>query len=213
MSHTRRPSILLAAGLLVIALATPSAHASGRDLWIECRDTGTVGANHSPQDYEDAIANAPGDGAEYSPCLAAIRAGQQQAALRAAGGTPQVDGDPDRKGSRDGSRSPAGAARGTADRPDAGTAASPAAGVAPQALGDALAAEQLDPSDYPGASPERTPSASTTADTPLQLGSVPESTIDRSLSLPLPIAALAILGLLWGVELAGRIVTRFKRRA
>lgn len=208
MSNTRRPSISLAAALLACALAAPSASASGRDLWIECRDTGTVGANHSPQDYADAIANAPGDGAEYSPCLAAIRAGQQQAALRAAGGArgSKTGGAGDRTEARGGTAPATGApaSAGSGGQP------TPNTGVTPKALGAALAAEQLDPSDYPGASPEEAAPDPTAGGAPLQLGTVPESSINRSLSLPLPIAALAIVGLLWMVQLAGRIATRVK---
>lgn len=208
MPITHRPSSSLAVALLAAALLAPPANASGRDLWIECRDTGTVGANHSPQDYEDAIANAPGDGAEYSSCLAAIRSGQQQAALRAAGGGTPSSGGGDRTSARGNATQAAG------ETGDPATRAAPASngGVTPQALGAALAAEQLDPKDYPGVSPDGAAPDPAASGEPVQLGAVPESAIDRSLSLPLPVAALAIVGLLWIAQLAGRIATRVRPR-
>lgn len=179
------------------AAVAPSAHASGRDLWVECRDTGTVGSNHSPQDYADAIASAPGDGAEYTPCLVAIKAAQQEAALRAAGGgktptggTSPRDGDP--------------------AKPGGGKPSTAAAAVTPAALGAALHNAAVDPAAYPQAGSAPATRAAPPVDLggqPVQLGAIPEPSIARTLSLPLPIAGLGMLGLLWAGQLVGRAAT------
>lgn len=192
MSIAPRSFRLIFAACVASLLLVPAAEAGGRDLWVECRDTGTVGANHSPQDYADAIAGAPGDGAEYTPCLVAIKNAQQLAAQRAAGGgAPKPGGD----GSRD--------AKPAARTGDGAATPGGAAGVTPTALGAALEAAAVDPAAYPA-----TPDAAPPVDLggkPLQLGTVPEPSFDRALSLPLPIAALAVVSLLWLGGIGGRI--------
>lgn len=185
---------VLVAGTLT-AFAAPGASASGRDLWLECRDTGTVGANHSPQDYADAIANPPADGSEYTPCMAAIKSGQLQAAQRASGAVPprgeQRSGAPD-----EGRGKPHGRAAGDpAAQADGATDLAPGVGVAPAALDAALQDDAVDPFAQPEATPTDAPPAELGGKA-IPLADAPAPSLARTLSLPLPLAASALVVLL-----------------
>ena len=65
------------AALIMALLALPAlAQASGEDVIRDCYDDGHIDGNYSPQEYEDAQNNIPGDVDQYSDCRDVIAQGQ-----------------------------------------------------------------------------------------------------------------------------------------
>ncbi|MFT4035313.1 MAG: hypothetical protein QM679_07030 [Patulibacter sp.] len=186
-STARRLVRRIVALLIGLALLAPSgALASGDDVWIDCGDAdGTINHTHSQADYTDALKNPPADAAEYSSCLDLIR----QAQLR----------DSQKSASSD-----------TASRASSGST------VAPAALTAALRRSGVDPGKLAEASSEHR-SATVAAPAPVVVGGeqidlaaarVPS--IASALSLPLPLAAAAIVVLLSaGLPLVRYVAARF----
>ncbi|MBJ7471166.1 MAG: hypothetical protein JHD16_07680 [Solirubrobacteraceae bacterium] len=188
----RRAGRLLLAGVVGLALITPSADASGQDVWQECVAGNGVTSNHSPQDFADALANPPADGAEYSDCEDQIR--QAQAAARAGGsGSGSGGGNPAAPGGSTGS----------------GTTGGTGAAVAPADLQQALAAGGVDPA-APAAPQGQAPPPAVVDGEKIDLdqGSLPS--IVGALSLPLPLAASAVVVLISAaLPVARYLVARF----
>lgn len=175
----------LLAAVLGLALVVPSSHASGDDLWRECRD-GNVTTNHSQADFQDALENPPADGAEYSDCEDQIRSAQIRAARGGEGG-----------GGTPGGGTPSGGPSAPA--------------VEPEDLSSALSASGVDPSAPPavasdGPAPDPVVIDGETID--LEDGRLPS--IVGALSLPLPLAASAVVVLVSAaLPVARYLVGRF----
>lgn len=181
----RRAGRLLLASAVSLALVAPSADASGSDLWKECRDGNGVSANHSPADFEDALANPPADGAEYSDCEDQIRTAQAQAQSGGTGG---------------GGGTPGG---GT------GTGTGGTSSVPPQELAQALSAEGVNPA-APPAPQEQAPPPVTVAGESIDLSEGRLPSLAGALSLPLPLAASAVVVLVSAaLPIARYLVARF----
>lgn len=189
----RRAGRLLLAGVVGLALITSSAEASGQDVWQECVAGNGVSSNHSPQDFADALENPPADGAEYSDCEDQIK--QAQAAARA-GGSGSGGG---------GAAAPTG---GTGPGTTGGTGGAGAA-VAPADLQQALAAGGVDPGAPAAPQTQAPPPTVVDGETiDLDKGSLPS--IVGALSLPLPLAASAVVVLISAaLPVARYLVARF----
>lgn len=188
----RRTTRLLLAGAIGWTLiSAPPAGASGTDVWRECVAGNGVSTNHSQQDFQDALANPPADGAEYSDCLDQIQAAQSQA--QAGGG------------------STGGGAGGTGTGGTTGGAGGTGAGttsVAPQALSDALAASGIDPAAP--AAPQEEPPPLTVDGEKVDVSEGRLPSLGGALSLPLPIAASAVVVLISAaLPVARYLVARF----
>ncbi len=182
MSSPLNPFRLAGRGLLAmalgLALVTPSpAMASGDDIWSECVNDGAVSTNHSSADFRDALTNPPADGAEYTDCLSVIGAAQKRAAV---GGSPASGG-----ATGGGSTGATGGATGS------GVTQS----VAPEELKSALAEKGIDPAAPVGA-PAPAPAPSVVGGERIDLSSDRLPSIASAFSLPLPLAASAVVVLL-----------------
>ncbi len=183
----RRAGRLILVSAVSLALVAPSADASGTDVWKECRDGNGVSTNHSPQDFEDALANPPADGAEYSDCEDQIRTAQAQAQ---AGGS-------------------SGGGGGTGGGTGTGTGAPGTTSVAPQELAEALSAEGVNPA-APPAPQEQAPPPVTVAGETIDLSEGRLPSLVGALSLPLPLAASAVVVLVSAaLPVARYLVARF----
>jgi hypothetical protein len=180
----RRVGHALAALLLVtLSFQAPPALASGETVWQDCGDDGQVNQTHSQSDYTDALKNPPADGAEYSPCLDLIRQAQIRASTKSGGGGSAGGG-----GAGGGSSAPA---------------------VAPEELSSALRESGVDPAAPQDAAPEA-PAPVTVDGERIDLSSSRVPSIASALSLPLPLAASAIVVLLSaGLPLVRYVVARF----
>jgi hypothetical protein len=186
LSHS--PARTFGRGLLVVAvsvlLLTPNAEASGTDVWRECVQTGAVTTNHSQADFKDALTNPPADGAEYSPCLDAIRAAQNAKGL----GSSSSGGGSGSGGGTSGTTS--GGSTGT---PSAAPSSGPA--VQPEALSSAIKDTGIDPSAPIGAdAPAPAPVLVAGKSISLEDGRMPS--LASAFSLPLPVAASAVIVML-----------------
>lgn len=176
---------LLAALLVGLSVQAPSALASGDSVWKDCADDGVMNQTHSQSDYRDALANPRADGAEYTPCLDVIRQAQIRASTTGAGGGGGTGG----SGSTGGGSS--------------------APSVAPEALSSALSSAGVDPAAPQDATPEA-PAPVTVDGERIDLSSARVPSIASALSLPLPLAASAIVVLLSaGLPLVRYVVARF----
>lgn len=167
------------AAVVAMALVAPqSAGASpgGDAIWKECLDTGAVSPTHSQSDFRDAIGDPPqADAAEYSPCMDVIRLAQNRTA--SGGGTPG-GGTPGGGGGTTGS-----------------TGGGAPTAVAPQELSQALAKEGVNPAAPAGTPPVAPAPAVIGGETiDLQSGRLPS--IANAFSLPLPLAASAVVVML-----------------
>lgn len=191
----RRTTRLLLACVVGLSLVTaPGASASGNDVWRECVAGNGVSTNHSAQDFEDALSNPPADGAEYSDCEDQIRAAQAQARGGGSSGGGGGTG-----GSTGGGATGGGSASG-----GAGTSA-----VAPQALQDALAAGSVDPA-APAAPQEQAPPPVTVDGEEVDVSEGRLPSLGGALSLPLPLAASAVVVLVSAaLPVARYLVARF----
>jgi hypothetical protein len=183
----------LVALLLGLVLLSPSsALASGEDVWKDCGDEdGTINRKHSQADYTDALANPVADGAEYSPCLDLIRQAQIRDASNSGGGGGTGGG------SGGGTGTGGSGGTGTTVTPDDLSSALRSSGVNPAAAGaDAAAAPA--------------PAPVTVGGKRIDLSSERLPSIASTLSLPLPLAASAIVVLLSaGLPLVRFVVARF----
>lgn len=161
-------------GLALVAPQSASAGAGADSIWQECGQTGTVSTNHSNKDFQDALSNPPADAAEYSPCLDQIRAAQNKAASGV--------------GTSGGGGGAAGG--GTGGGSATGGAAAPV--VAPQALSEALAEQGVNPA-APVGTPQSAPAPTVIAGETIDLEADRLPSIANALSLPLPLAASAIV--------------------
>jgi hypothetical protein len=175
-AHRARRVLRVAALLLVTAASThpAAALANGASVWEDCGDDAAVNQTHSQSEYTQALKNPPADAAEYTNCLDLIRQAQIKASHDAGGGGGTPNGGT-------GSDSPGGSS------------------VAPAALSHALQSSGIDPSqtqDHAAAAAAPAP-APVTVDgqrIDLEAGRVPS--VAGALSLPLPLAASAIVVLL-----------------
>lgn len=176
--HTlRRAGRFALAAAVSLALVTPSASADGMDLWFECRAGEGVSSNHSAADFEDALANPPADGAEYSDCEDQIRAAQAQAQSGGAAGPG-------------GGNAAGGSGTGSGAAPGAGVTA-----IEPQALQQALVAGGVDPAAPPAPPTQAPPPVMVDGKTvDLSEGRLPS--LAGALSLPLPLAASGVVVLI-----------------
>lgn len=176
---------LLALLLVGLSIQAPPALASGETVWQDCGDDGQVNQTHSQSDYADALRNPPADGAEYTSCMDVIRQAQLRASTKGAG---------------------AGAGAAGGGGTGGGTSA-PA--VAPEALSSALSSAGVDPAAPQEASPEA-PAPVTVDGERIDLSASRVPSIASALSLPLPLAASAIVVLLSaGLPLVRYVVARF----
>lgn len=205
----RRVSHVLLAGAIGFTLVSaPTAGASGTDVWRECVAGNGVSTNHSASDFADALANPPADGAEYSDCEDQIRAAQAQA--RAGGSSDNANsgggGGAGSTGGSGGSGSAGGATGGT------GGSASSSGGsssVAPEALQDALSAGGIDPA-APAAPAEQAPPPMTVDGEEVDVSEGRLPSVGGALSLPLPLAASAVVVLISAaLPVARYLVARF----
>ena len=186
----RRAGRSLSALLLVLAFALPqSALASGSSVWADCGDAdGAVNHAHTQADYTEALKNPPADAVEYTDCLDQIRAAQVRDSQNGAGGTGGVGGGGTGGGSGGGASAPA---------------------VAPEALSKALRNTGVDPAQPQSAAAEA-PAPVTVDGEQIDLSSGRVPSIAGALSLPLPLAASAIVVLLSaGLPLVRFVVARF----
>lgn len=187
---SRLTSYLLAGAIGFTLVSAPTAGASGNDVWRECVAGTGVSTNHSAADFEDALSNPPADGAEYSDCEDQIRAAQAQA-KSGTGGTGGTGG--------------AGGPGGTTGTGGTGGTSS----VAPQALQDALAAGGIDPS-APAAPQEQAPPPVTVDGEQVDVSEGRLPSLGGALSLPLPLAASAVVVLISAaLPVARYLVARF----
>ncbi len=176
---------LLALLLVCLSVQTPAALADGDAVWKDCSDDGIVNQTHKQSDYTDALRNPRADGAEYTPCLDTIREAQIRATNRgaAAGG--------------------GGAAGGS------GFSGGSAPAVEPEALSSALRESGIDPA-APQDAPPPAPAPVTVDGDRIDLSDARVPSIASALSLPLPLAASAIVVLLSaGLPLVRFVVARF----
>lgn len=202
----RRVSHVLLAGAIGFSLvAAPSASASGTDVWRECVAGNGVSTNHSAADFADALANPPADGAEYSDCEDQIRAAQAQARAGGSSDNP-TSGGGGGAGSTGGTGGTGGASGST------GGIASPSGGsssVAPEALQDALSAGGVDPA-APAAPVEQAPPPMTVDGEEVDVSEGRLPSVGGALSLPLPLAASAVVVLISAaLPVARYLVARF----
>ena len=190
---TSRLSRLLLAGAVGFTLVSaPPAGASGTDVWRECAAGTGVSTNHSQADFDDALSNPPADAAEYSDCLSQIKAAQAQA---------QADGSSG--GGGGGAAGGGGTTGGTGGTTGGSTA------VAPQALQDALAAGGIDPA-APAAPQEQPPPPVTVDGEEVDVSEGRLPSLGGALSLPLPLAASAVVVLVSAaLPVARYLVARF----
>ena len=188
----RLRSALLAAAVGSTLVVPQVAFASGTDVWNDCGDAdGTINRKHSQADYRDALTNPPADGAEYSNCLDLIRAAQLRDAN--AGSNPS---------------NPAGGG----GNPTGGTGSGVPGGssVAPADLSSALKKGGVDPSAAAQGGVVPPPAPVSVDGKQIDLASERVPSIAGALSLPLPLAASAVVVLLSaGMPLARYVVARF----
>lgn len=164
---------------LGLALITPqTALANGDAIWKECVAGNGVTTSHSQGDFQDAITNPPADGAEYTDCLDQIRSAQ----LKAASGSTS--------GSGSGGGASGGAAGGSGT--GTGTGGGAAATVPPAELQQALTDKGIDPA-APAGTPAPAPAPTEIAGEKIDLESDRLPSIANALSLPLPLAASAVV--------------------
>jgi hypothetical protein len=163
------------AAALVLALTVPQmAQASGGSVWAECVQGG-VSTNHSQKDFKDALDNPPADAAEYSDCLDQIRAAQVKAARGDTGTTTGT--------------TPAGTTGSGGGTTGGGTSAPT---VAPEALQQALASKGINPS-APAGTESAAPAPAVIAGEKVDLDDNRLPSIANAFSLPLPLAASAVV--------------------
>lgn len=167
-------------------MAPQPALANGRAVWGDCGDDGVVNQAHSQSDFTDALKNPPADAAEYTDCLDQIR----QAQIRASQGGGAAGGGGGASGGGGG----------------AGGLGGPA--VEPEALSNALRSGGVDPAASAGA-PPAAPAPVTVDGERVDLADVRVPSIAGALSLPLPLAASAVVVLLSaGLPLVRYLVAR-----
>lgn len=185
----RRASRSFAALFLALAFVVPApALASGDSVWADCGDDGTMNQHHSQSDYADALKNPPADAAEYTDCLDQIR----QAQIRESqGGNPNSSG------------------TGAGPTGGGGTGGTGGSTVAPQELSNALQSSGVDPAQ--ATTGEQPAPAPVTVDgETVNLSDARVPSIASALSLPLPLAASAIVVLVSaGLPLVRYVVARF----
>lgn len=174
MSHRSTTLAQRLRGLLLVCMAAlvaaPAAFANdGAAVWADCADDGLINGKHSQSALSAALANAPADAAEYTDCGDQIRAAQLGAS---AGG-----------GSAGGGDTATGAAAG---------GGGPA--IPPDALQDALAQRGLSISE--GETPGAPTPAVNLGGEEINLGEGSLPSFVGALSLPLPLAASAVVVLL-----------------
>lgn len=182
---------MLAASLgLALILPQPALAANGTAVWQECSDTGAVSTNHSQADFNEALSDPPADGAEYSPCVALIKAAQQKASLKGSGGDTGGGGTPGA-----GSSGSSGGGGTAAPAPSTGASAAPSTStqaVPPAELQKALTAKGINPAAPAGvAAPAPAPAVIGGEKIDLESDRLPS--VANTLSLPLPLAASAIV--------------------
>lgn len=190
----RRGSRSVVVLLLVLAAFAPSgAFASGADkIWQDCGADAVVNGHYSQSDYADALKNPPADAAEYSDCLNAIR----QAQVR----------DSQSGGSSNGSGSGGSGTTGGSG----GSGTSGGSTVAPSDLSNALKSTGIDPATASSDSTPDAPEPVTVDGEKIDLSSGRLPSFASALSLPLPIAASAVVVLLSaGLPLVRYVVARF----
>jgi hypothetical protein len=184
----RLRSALLAVAVGSSLVVPQVAFASGNDVWNDCGDAdGAITRKHSQSDYSDALKNPPADGAEYSNCLDLIR----QAQIRDAntGSNPS---------------NPTGGGTGNPGGGNPGGSA-----VAPADLSSALKQSGVDPSQ-PATGGAAAPAPVTVDGKQIDLAAERVPSIASALSLPLPLAASAVVVLLSaGMPLVRYVVARF----
>lgn len=167
----RRLRVFFTVSVLALLATAPSALADGSSVWADCGDDGTLNQKHSSADYGDALSNPPADASEYTDCLDQIRAaqlgGNTPAKPSTPGGTPSAGG-------------------GT---PSTGSS------VPPAALAEALTERGLDPA-APPASPDAPAPPVQVGGEKLDLAESPVPSVASALSLPLPLAASAVVVLI-----------------
>jgi hypothetical protein len=164
--------------VVCVAFVAPNADASGMDVWKECVKTGAVTTNHAQADFKDALTNPPADASEYSSCLDAIRAAQNAKGLGAAAGAGAAAG---------GGTSSGGTGGGSQ------AAASPsAASVEPAELSAAIRKAGIDPAAAVGVEPPA-PAPVTVAGESIDLEGGQMPSLANAFSLPLPVAASAVI--------------------
>ncbi|MBO9532704.1 MAG: hypothetical protein J7513_07005 [Solirubrobacteraceae bacterium] len=185
---------LLALVLGTVLVVPQPALASGTDVWNDCGDAdGAINHKHSQADYSDALKNPPADGAEYSNCLDLIRQAQIRDANAGSGGGGGTGGG------------------GTGSNSGGGTSSSGegSAAVAPAELSSALKSSGVDPA-APAPADAPAPAPVTVDGKQIDLASERVPSIAGALSLPLPLAASAVVVLLSaGLPLARYVVARF----
>jgi hypothetical protein len=183
-----RSLVALLVGALL--LAPQNALASGTSVWADCGDAdGTVNHTHSQSDYTDALKNPPADATEYTDCLDQIRRAQIRDSQSGASGG----------GGTGGGGANGGGTGGSASAPS----------VAPEALSKALRSSGVDPAKAAAEAPAA-PAPVTVNGEQIDLSSERVPSIASALSLPLPLAASAIVVLLSaGLPLVRYLVARF----
>lgn len=180
-----RARVLLALAAMVLVVAAPPASADGFDVWKDCADDGVVNQKHPTSDFADALKDPPADAAEYSDCLDQIRAAQISGSTGA------------------GSQGAGGAGGAGAGTSGGGTS------VQPEALKDALTEAGIDP-NAPAPAADAPPPAVQVAGESVDLDQGRLPSLAGALSLPLPLAASAIVVLLSAaLPLVRYVVARF----
>jgi hypothetical protein len=182
LNPSRKPARALLATVIGLALIVPApAQASGDALWEECVNNGVVSTNHTQKEFQDALTDPPADGAEYTDCLGLIGAAQKKAAVGGTNSGGGGGGTPSGPGSTGGSPSAGTTAPGTSQQ-----------AVAPEALQKALGKAKIDTSAPVGA-PAPAPDPSVVAGETIDLSSGRLPSIANAFSLPLPLAASAVV--------------------
>lgn len=168
---------VLAAALGLALIVPAQASANGDAIWAECAQTGSVSTSHSQSDFESALANQPADASEYTDCVGQIKAAQVRAARGGSGSTGSS-----------GSNGAVAGGGGSGGGPSVG-AGSP---VAPAALSKALQASGVNPA-APAGSASAAPAPTVINGKSVDVGQSRMPSIASAFSLPLPLAASAVV--------------------
>lgn len=177
----------VACAVLATLLLSAPAQADGIAVIQDCvQGADGISGTYTQREYKEALEMLSGDGDEYSDCRDQIREAQYAAAR--GGGT-------------------SGATTGSSTGLPGG-----AANVSPDALGSALRDSGIDPGAAPGTVAAEPENLSVDGEQ-IDLSNARTPSVAAALSLPLPLAAAAIVALLSALLPAGRsIAARIARR-
>lgn len=189
---TMHKLVITLATLLAVLAGSAPAHASGRDVILDCTDDEVLSKTYSQKEYSDALEQFPTDADQYGACRDIIARAQDAAAT---------------KGSKKGGKSGGGSGSGADAGGGGGTSASGAGGQS-AAAPPRSASEQLDAaSDEDRAAVEdatrEAPEASVGPGNPVRTANVGRAPGSQISDLPAPLLVLLALLAAGGLALGG----------